>query len=112
MIERLLVADAALADGNTDAAEHLYAQVADADPRNAIAVVGLARVALARSDAVAARALARRALTIDPDEAAAHRLLDTLPAVEPPRSGTSGAPRQPGRQRGLLAFLRRLLRRA
>ena len=74
MIERILVAQRALADGRLDQAELLFRQVADADERNAIAVVGLAEVALARGDPEAARGLAERALAIDPDDAAAHRL--------------------------------------
>jgi putative thioredoxin len=74
MIERLLAAERALADGQLDQAERLFAQVADADERNAIAVAGLAEVALARGDAGLARELAARALAIDPDDAAAARL--------------------------------------
>lgn len=81
MIERLLAAERALAGGELDQAERLFRQVADADERNAIAVVGLAEVALARGDASAARALATRALAIDPDDAAAARLL--APGVAP-----------------------------
>lgn len=113
MIERLLAADAALERGEPEAAERLYTQVADADPRNAIAVVGLARVAQARGDAGAARDFAERALTIDPDEAAARRLLDELVAPEPPARPT--APERPiplGRRTGFWGFVRRLLRRA
>ena len=78
MIERLLAADAALERGELDAAERLFGQVAEADPRNAIAVVGLGRVAAGRDDAVAARTWFKRALEIDPDEAAARRLLTAL----------------------------------
>lgn len=78
MIERLLAADGALTRDELDHAERLFAQVAEADPRNAIAVVGLGRVALRRGDASAARAHLERALEIDPDEAAARRLLADL----------------------------------
>ena len=74
MIERLLVAERALAEGHLDQAELLFRQVADADERNAIAVVGLAEVELARGDREAAVALARRALAIDPEDAAASRI--------------------------------------
>jgi uncharacterized protein HemY len=80
MIERLLAADAALARGELDHAERLFAQVAEADARNAIAVVGLARVALRRGVPGEARSLAERALDIDGQEAAARRLLDELDA--------------------------------
>jgi tetratricopeptide (TPR) repeat protein len=117
VIERLLTADAALERGEPDTAERLYAQVAEADPRNAIAVAGLARVALARGDPDTARAHATRALEIDPDEAAARRMLESLsspataklpPHLERPEAG----PRPPGRQGGIWGVIRRLLRRA
>lgn len=78
MIERLLAADAALERDDLDTAEKLFVQVADADPRNAIAAVGLGRVAAGRNDAGAARSWFERALEIDPDEAAARRLLEAL----------------------------------
>ena len=88
MIELLLVAERLLAEGDIDRAEHLFEQVAEADPRNAIAVVGLAQVAQARGDAAGAIRQALRALEIDPEEAAAQRLvadLEEVPAaaVEP-----------------------------
>src|SRR5262249_50331591 len=76
VIERLLVAQGALADGRLDQAEQLFRQVAEADERNAIAVVGLAEVALARGEANRARELAARALAIDPEDAAARRPAD------------------------------------
>lgn len=136
MIERLLAGEAALGRDDLDIADRLFTQVAEADPRNAIAVVGLARIAVRRGDLELARELARRALAIDPDEAAASRLLVELdykaeerllePAPEPPldpepeaeperepdpkpeaEHGAESAPAQPG----WLAWLARLLRR-
>lgn len=81
MIELLLAAERMLAAGDLDHAEHLFSQVAEADPRNAIAVVGLAEVAAARGDPAAAAGHARRALEIDPENAAARRMLDRLEAA-------------------------------
>jgi uncharacterized protein HemY len=78
VIERLLAAEAALERDELDAAERQFNLVAEADPRNAIAVVGLARLAVRRGDPAGARALAQRALEIDPDEAVAARLLGDL----------------------------------
>jgi len=75
VIEILLQAERALEMGRVDAADSLYHQVADNDPRNAIAVVGLARVALERGDQGEALTLARQALRIDPENAAAGRMV-------------------------------------
>lgn len=100
MIERLLAAEAALERDELDAAERLFGQVAEADPRNAIAAVGLGRVAAGRDDATAARTWFLRALEIDPDEAAARRLLDALdremaPVPSPVPAQMSGPPQGP-----------------
>lgn len=81
MIELLLQAERALAVGLVDQAERLYRQAADADPRNSIAVVGLARVALERADDRTAYVEARRALAIDPENAAAIRMVERLEEV-------------------------------
>jgi tetratricopeptide (TPR) repeat protein len=81
VIEPLLAAERAMSVGLLDRAESLYRQVATADPRNSIAVVGLARVALDRGDEEAALELSRRALTIDPENAAAVRMVARLEEV-------------------------------
>jgi len=74
VIEQLLQADRYLAVDQVDRAESLYQRVADADPMDAIAVVGLARCALARGDDRKAHSLAARALAIDPENDMARRM--------------------------------------
>ena len=81
MIELLLEAERALSFGRVDRAEQLYRQVAAADPGNSIAVVGLARVALEHADDAGAYLLAQQALTIDPENEAAQRLVTRLDEV-------------------------------
>ena len=81
MIELLLQAERALSVGLLDRADVLYRQVAKADPRNSIAVVGLARVTLDRGDDVGALALARKAMAIDPENTAAQRMVARLEEV-------------------------------
>ena len=88
MIELLLQAERALAVGLVDHAERLYRQAIAADPRNSIAVVGLARVALERADDVEAYHLAKRALGIDPENVAALRLTGRLEEVYAHRGET------------------------
>lgn len=108
MIELLLAAERLLARGELDAAGRLFEQVAEADPRNAIAVVGLARVADRRGDRDAAATFARRALEIDPDDPAAAHLLESLtasPGVTPAPLPSHGATPWPWWRR-LLAFVR------
>jgi thioredoxin-like negative regulator of GroEL len=132
MIERLLAAEGALSRDELDHAQRLFGQVVEADPRNAMAVVGLARVLARRGDTDAARELLAHALEIDPDEAAARRVLAELdaavtpgaaPAAPPPLAAAPSpalpaAAREPrasrgesrGESRGVLARLRRLFR--
>jgi tetratricopeptide (TPR) repeat protein len=81
VIEILLQAERTLATGRLDEAERLYRQAADADPRNSIAVVGLARIALERGDEPEAYRQGRRALEIDPENVAAQRLTQRLQEV-------------------------------
>ncbi len=122
MIEPLLQAERLLVHGQVDAAERIYTSTIAADPRNAIAVVGLARVALERGDDRLAYEHACAALQIDRQNAAALRLEARLSEVLTTRGesverpnwlrGQSGpsiaAPGKAGARRGLL---RRILGR-
>jgi thioredoxin-like negative regulator of GroEL len=74
VIEMMLEAERALAVGLLDQADRLYRQVLAADPNNAIAVVGLARVALERGDERTTYVEAKRALAMDPDNPMASHL--------------------------------------
>jgi hypothetical protein len=99
VIELLLEAERALSFGRVDRAEEIYRQVSSSDPRNSIAVVGLARVALERADDLGAYLLARRALVIDPENDAALRLAQRLEEVlatrgEPVADPLPPAPRE------------------
>jgi hypothetical protein len=74
VIELLLQAERTLNMGLLEAAERLYRQAAEADPRSAIAVVGLARIAIERGDDRGSWQLAVQALRLDPENGAAIRL--------------------------------------
>lgn len=81
MIEALLQAERLMVHGMVDHAERIYSSALEQDPRNAIAVVGLARVALERGHDQLAYTHALRALEIDPQNAAALRLEARLAEV-------------------------------
>jgi tetratricopeptide (TPR) repeat protein len=81
VIEQLLRAENALALGLLDQAEKIYEQTLAHDPANAIALVGLSRVALERGDERASLGFARRARVIDPENGQASRMIDRLEEV-------------------------------
>ena len=74
MIEQILVADRHLQVDQVEKAREIYTRVVELDPGNAIAVVGLARCALAQGDDGGAYQLAARALAIDAENEMARRM--------------------------------------
>lgn len=74
MIEQILEGDRYLQVDQVDKARDTYQRVVELDPGNAIAVVGLARCALADGDDAKAYELASRALEIDPQNDMARRM--------------------------------------
>jgi hypothetical protein len=93
MIEALLQAERMLIHGMVDQAERIYGHAIELDPRNAIAVVGLARVALENGDERLAYDRACSALEIDPRNAAALRLEARLSEVFAARDEEVARPR-------------------
>ena len=77
----LLQADRLLTVDMVDQADAIYRKVAEQDPRNAIAVVGMARCALARGEDQEAYRLAARALAIDPENDMARRMTTRMAEV-------------------------------
>jgi uncharacterized membrane protein len=91
MIELLLQAERAVGAGALDQAERLYWQAIDADAQNAIAIVGLAKVARLRGDDRTAIAFGRRALKVDAENAVAQRLVAELESGHPPAPAATSA---------------------
>ena len=112
MIEQILQADRLLNVDQVEQARDMYARVVALDPGNAIAVVGLARCALAGGDDRGAYELAARALRVDPENDMARRMEARLAEIlaargEPveraahlPPLTREAAPRQGGRNAG------------
>jgi hypothetical protein len=106
VIEMLLQADRLLTVDMIEQADAIYRRVAEQDPRNAIAVVGMARCALARGEDQEAYRLAARALDIDPENDMARRMTvrmaevltyrgETLPEVPGATAPSGPAPSGP-----------------
>jgi tetratricopeptide (TPR) repeat protein len=102
VIEQILQADRYLQVDQVERARDVYQRVVDLDPGNAIAVVGLARCALAEGDDQRAYELASRALEIDPENDMARRMEARLSeiltnrgeGVERPNAASSPSPRE------------------
>jgi hypothetical protein len=92
MIELLLQAERAVGAGALDVAERLYWQAIDADAQNAIAIVGLAKVARLRGDDRTAIAFGRRALKVDAENAVAQRLVAELESAHPAPGAAAATP--------------------
>jgi len=102
VIEQILQADRYLQVDQVDRARDVYQRVVEMDPGNAIAVVGLARCALAEGDDARAHELASQALEIDPENDMARRMEARLSEIlasrgEPvarPEAASTPAPRE------------------
>ncbi len=112
--ERLLHAERLLTVGLEDRADAIFRAVAETDPGNVDALLGMARCALAGHDDHEAYRLAARAHRVDPDHDMARRMEARLAEIlrtrgeEPGADGSASAAPQaiPGPRRSLLARLR------
>lgn len=96
MIEQILQADRLLTVDRVEQARDMYARIAELDPGNAIAVVGLARCALADGDDRAAHELAARALRLDPENDMARRMEARLAEILATRGDPVARPVEAG----------------
>jgi tetratricopeptide (TPR) repeat protein len=92
VIEQILQADRYLQVDQVERARDMYQRVVDMDPGNAIAVVGLARCALADGSDEQAYVLASRALDIDPENDMARRMEARLSEILTSRGQTVQRP--------------------
>lgn len=81
MIEQILQAERLIQVDRVADARGIYERVVELDPRNAIAIVGLAQCALADGDEAGAHALAAQALETDPSNDMARRMEARLSEV-------------------------------
>ena len=75
---RLRRADARYKNGDVEGAESDYRQCLELEPKNAYALLGLARIAIDRDDWDQAESIVRSALEANPKFAPAHRLLGAV----------------------------------
>ena len=92
VIEQILQADRHLKVDQVEQARDIYERVVALDPSNAIAVVGLARCALADGDDRRAHELASQALAIDPENDMARRMEARLAEILTARGETVERP--------------------
>jgi predicted Zn-dependent protease len=95
MMERLLEGERALIYGLADRAEEAFRAALAEDPHNAVALVGLARVALQRDDDATGLRYARAALEVDPANEMAQRLVARLEEIAAARAESEGQPVTP-----------------
>ncbi|MFN8623257.1 MAG: hypothetical protein U0869_21170 [Chloroflexota bacterium] len=99
--EELLKAERLLTVDLVDPADAIYRRIAAAEPRNADAIVGMARCALARGDDHEAYRLAARAHAMDPGHDMARRMEARMAEIlrtrgEVPGKGPGGTAPAPG----------------
>ena len=107
MIEPILEAERLLRYGLLDRAEALYRNVAEADPSNGFALVGLASVAAERGDEEAAYRYSVEAVRVDP----ANGVARALAARTAELLAVQGKPVEPTATPGRGRLLKRLRRR-
>lgn len=88
---KVLQGNAALALGQIDAAKPLFEAVLKAEPKNADALTGLAKIAFAKEDYATAEALVQQALVLAPNNYDAHLINGELLLTKRDFAGASAA---------------------